>query len=73
MQSYASFIELANVCAQHAHFTQDREVARELWRMALEYQRKAAALDSGKLPDIGRPPSLANGRANGPRKGAVVN
>jgi hypothetical protein len=36
-----------------ARFTVDREVARELWRMALEYQYKAAALDNGKLPDVG--------------------
>jgi hypothetical protein len=32
-------------------------VVRELWRMALEYQSKAAALDRGKLPYIGSPPS----------------
>jgi hypothetical protein len=57
MQTYANFVELANVCAKQAHITQVREVARELWRMALEYQSKAAALDSGKLPDIGPPPS----------------
>jgi hypothetical protein len=57
MQTYADLVELANICAQQAHFTQTREVAQELWRMALEYQRKAAALDSGKLPDIGPPPS----------------
>jgi hypothetical protein len=57
MQTYAGLVELANICAQQAHFTQDREIARELWRMALEYQRKAAALDNGKLPDIGPPPA----------------
>ena len=30
---------------------------REPWRVALEYQSKAAGLDSGRLPDIGPPPS----------------
>jgi hypothetical protein len=57
MHTYASLVELAKICAHQAHITQVREVASELWRMALEYQRKAAALDSGKLPDIGPPPS----------------
>jgi len=56
MQTYASLAELARICAEQAHYTRDRDVARELWRMALEYQRKAAALDSGKPPDIGPPP-----------------
>ena len=32
------------------------ELAR-LWRMAQEYQEKAARLDSGKRPDIGDKPS----------------
>ena len=55
MQSYSSIVELARICASQARFTADSEVARELWRMALEYQYKAAALDHGKLPDIGLP------------------
>jgi hypothetical protein len=56
MQTYATLAELAQTCAQQAHFTTSREVAREFWRMALEYQHKAAELDSGKLPVIGPPP-----------------
>jgi hypothetical protein len=55
MQTYSGLVELARICASQAHFTKDREVARELWRMALEYQYKAAALDNGKLPDVGLP------------------
>jgi hypothetical protein len=51
MQTYSALVELARICASQARFTVDREVARELWRMALEYQYKAAALDNGKLPD----------------------
>ena len=61
MQTYASLAELARICAQQANYTRDREVARELWRMALEYQTKAAALDRGKLPDIGPPPPWFKG------------
>jgi hypothetical protein len=48
MQTYADLVELAKTCSQQARFTRDREVARELWRMALEYRYKAGALDSGK-------------------------
>jgi len=57
MESYASVVELARICAEQAHFTKDRGVAAELWRMAVEYQRKAAKLDGGRPPDIGPPPS----------------
>jgi len=57
MQTYADLVELAKTCSQQARFTRDREVARALWRMALEYRYKAGALDSGKLPDIGPSPS----------------
>jgi hypothetical protein len=37
--------------------TSAKDVAVTLWRMAQEYQQKAARLDSGKLPDIGEKPS----------------
>jgi len=43
---------------KNAHHADMPEIARELWKMAQEYQRKAAALDSGKLPDIGPAPSF---------------
>jgi hypothetical protein len=59
MQTYASALELAQICARQAHFTKDRGVAAELWRMAVEYQKRAAKLDNGNLPDIGPPPRLA--------------
>jgi hypothetical protein len=55
--AHASAAEIARTCAHQAHFTKDREVARKPWRMALDYQRMAAALDSGTLRDIGPPPS----------------
>ena len=60
MQTYIGLVELARICASQAHITADREVARELWRMALEYQQKAAALDNGKPPDVGPPPAWIN-------------
>jgi hypothetical protein len=57
VQTYIALVELAWICASQAHFTADREAARELWRMALEYQHKATALDNGRPPDVGPPPA----------------
>jgi len=59
MQTYSDLVELARKCAREARFTADRGVARELWRTAIEYQYKAAALDNGKFPDVGLPTSIA--------------
>ena len=55
MQTYSVLLEFARKFANQARVTTDREVARELWRMAIEYQCKAAALGSGEAPDIGLP------------------
>jgi hypothetical protein len=46
-----------------SHATAKKEVARELWRLAQDYQVKAAALAGGELPDIGDPPVLATGNS----------
>ena len=62
MQTYSVLVELARICAGQAHLIADREVARELWRMALEYQYKAASHDNGKLPDVGLPISMTKGK-----------
>jgi hypothetical protein len=60
MQTYENFAELARICAKQAHFNKDPEVARKLWRMALEYQQRAATLDGGIFPEIGTPPSVVD-------------
>jgi hypothetical protein len=52
MQTY-----LATTCAKQAHITTSKDVAHELWRMAVGYQQQAARLDGGKLPDIGEKPA----------------
>jgi hypothetical protein len=57
MQTYDELAEFACICARQAHFSSARDVAREFWRLALEYQQKAAAIDSGMPPDIGPPPA----------------
>jgi|HubBroStandDraft_6_1064221.scaffolds.fasta_scaffold8525557_1 hypothetical protein len=56
MQTYEELAELARICARNARITTNKQVAAELWKMAGEYAHKAAKLDSGTLPDIGKPP-----------------
>ncbi len=51
-----SLTELAQVCAKQARFTAAADASAALWQMALDYQRRAAAQDGGKLPEIGPPP-----------------
>jgi hypothetical protein len=48
MRTYKEFSDLAMT---------SRDVAHELWRMAVGYQQQAAHLDGGKLPDIGEKPA----------------
>ena len=57
MRTYKELLELAMTCAKQAHITTSKDVAHELWRMAVGYQQQAADLDGGKLPDIGERPA----------------
>lgn len=59
--TYKEVAELTRICGRQAHFTKNRDAARELWRMALEYQHRAVALGSGTVPDIGPPPPWFKG------------
>jgi len=54
MHIYSEAFELATMCARNARLSTSRQVARELWKMAQEYQAKAAEL--GRMPDLGNPP-----------------
>jgi hypothetical protein len=56
MQTYDDYAEMARLCAKNAWIAHSKEASAELWKMALEYQQKAAAIDSGKMPEIGNPP-----------------
>ena len=58
MQTSDDLAELAKRCAAQARLTTSRDVAGALWKMATDYQERAAKLDSGQLPDIGEPPAL---------------
>lgn len=56
MQTYYDLVELARICAGNARTTRNVGVAEEMWRLAREYQAKAAVF-GGKGPDIGKPPA----------------
>jgi hypothetical protein len=47
MLTYEDLVELAKLCARNSRISTSREVARELWQMAKEYQAEA-----GKLGDV---------------------
>jgi hypothetical protein len=53
MPTYTDLLELAKICARQARASANPEVAQELRRLAREYQKKAADLEGGILPDIG--------------------
>ena len=57
METADDLAELAHICAVHARLETDPQAVRALWRLALDYQQRAAKLDSGVLPDIGDPPA----------------
>jgi len=54
MRTYSEASELATMCARNARLSSTKQVARELWKMAQEYQSEAAQL--GTMPDLGDPP-----------------
>jgi hypothetical protein len=54
MHTYSEAFELAMMCARQSRLSTDKPVARELWKMAQEYQAEAANL--GKMPNLGNPP-----------------
>ena len=54
MSTYDDLVELAEICLRQAQATESRAVAVVLHRMAKEYQKRAAELTTGKLPDVRR-------------------
>ena len=51
---YEELTRLARVSAAQSCLAKSPDVAEKLWRLAQDYQHRAAALDGGRLPDIGR-------------------
>ena len=56
MHTYSEALELALMSARNARSASTKQVARELWKMAQEYQADAAKLGNGRAPDLGSPP-----------------
>jgi hypothetical protein len=56
MRTYYDVFELAVMSARNARHASNKQTARELWKIAQEYQAEAAKLNGGTLPDIGDPP-----------------
>jgi len=56
MRTYSDLLNLALMSARNARLSSNQQVARELWKIAQEYQTEAGKLDNGRLPDIGNPP-----------------
>ena len=56
MPTFAELDEIERVLALQSHVTANKQVARELWCLAQDYQVRAATRDGGRLPYIGDPP-----------------
>jgi hypothetical protein len=59
MRSYRTYneaVKLAEMSARSARYASTKQIARELWKIAQEYQAEAAKLNGSTLPDIGEPP-----------------
>jgi hypothetical protein len=54
MHTYSEAFELALMSARNSHIAVHKRVARQLWKMAQEYQAEADKL--GRMPDLGNPP-----------------
>ena len=54
METYDDLVALARICMKQSTLASSKTVAAELRRLAQEYQRRAADLDTGILPDIGQ-------------------
>jgi hypothetical protein len=59
MLSYDVLVELARVCLRQARQAKNTTVSAELRHLAKGYQLRAAAMDHGKLPDIGEKDAAA--------------
>jgi hypothetical protein len=46
-------IELARICLRHADAVGDAKMSDALFRLALEYRRRAVELECSKIPNLG--------------------
>ena len=61
MRTNYDVFELAVMSARCARGASNKQTARELWKIAQEYQAEAAKVDSDRVPDIGDPPQGLEG------------
>jgi hypothetical protein len=55
--TFSKAFQLAMMSApRNSHLAAHKRAARELWKMAQEYQAETVKLDSGRMPDISDPP-----------------
>jgi hypothetical protein len=52
-QTYDDLVELARICLKQSREAKNPFVSEELRHVAKGYQLRAAAMNNGKLPDIG--------------------
>ena len=52
MDGCDELVDLARICAQELRRVTRKDVAAELWRMALNFQSMAVQLNGGDLHDI---------------------
>lgn len=53
--NYAELVELARLCWRQAQLAQTSAAARELRKMAFEYEQRAVKLDRNALPVLAEP------------------
>ena len=53
MQTYDNLVELARICLEQSRKAKNPFVSAELRHVAKGYQLRAAAMNHGRIPDIG--------------------
>ena len=64
MQTRDDLVELARACLKQARESKNPVVVAELTHLAKGYQIRAAAMDNGRLPDIGEHAAPDRGPVN---------
>jgi hypothetical protein len=60
MPTYRDLLELARICFDQARRTQSSQASATLFRLAREYNSRAAELDSTKKPGAPRDRAITN-------------
>jgi hypothetical protein len=52
MPTYKDLVELARICLGQARRAQNSQASAALYQLAREYSRRAAELDTARIPDL---------------------